>query len=139
LPAGLGLVLIQPPAGSVLVSFTAQLTAAMLDGFGLPVTRTGTTLMHAGGFACEIDLACTALVPAVLLAGVMTAGRARFVALVVGALLMLLVNQLRLVGLVWVGVVAPAHFDLAHGLIGPLLFLITGAGYIVLWRRAPRH
>lgn len=140
--AAMGLIHISPVAGGVfapLTTLTAQLTAAMLELLGLPVTRTAATLAHAGGFACEIDLACTALLPAVLLTAVLVAGRARFHALVRGALLMVLVNQLRLVGLMWIGVHAPGDFDLAHGLVGPLLLLAAGAGYVILWRRATRH
>lgn len=140
--ASLGLGLAAAPAGDVLVGLavgTARLTAGMLNLLGLPVARTATTLHHPGGFACEIDLACTALVPAVLLAMVLAAGRARLPALALGVLCMAAVNQLRLVGLVWIGVHAPERFDVMHALAGPLLLLVAGLGYLFGWRRARRR
>jgi exosortase/archaeosortase family protein len=119
--------------------FTAQLTASMLAAIELPVAREATILVHAGGFACEIDVACTALLPAELLTAVMLAWRFRFIALVLGVLLMICVNQLRLVSLVWLGVYAPGYFDLAHAVLWPPLLLLAGAGYLAVWLRATRR
>ncbi len=120
-------------------ALTAQLTAAMLAAVGVPVVRTAATLVHAGGFAGEIDLACTALIPAMLLVAVMAALRLRFAAMVLGMLLVVAVNQLRLVSLVWLGVHAPEYLDLAHGLLWPTLLILMGVGYLsVCLRRAPR-
>jgi len=140
--AAVWLVQSHAPLGRVFVPvamLTAQLTAAMLEPIGVTVTRTVTTLIHEGGFACEIDLACTALLPAALLVTVLAGWRARPHVLVLGALIMVLVNQLRLAGLVWIGIHAPGQFDLAHGVAGPLLLVLAGIGYVVWWRRATRH
>ena len=144
--AGLWVIQVHPQAGGMFATFTvltAQLTAFILAAIGLPVMRDAATLVHAGGFACEIDVACTALIPAALLAAVMAllraTPRARLVGIISGVLLVVLVNQLRLVGLVWLGVHAPGYFDVAHNLLGPVLLLLTGFGYGFIWLRATRR
>jgi exosortase/archaeosortase family protein len=105
--------------------------------------REAATLFHAGGFACEIDVACTALIPAVLLAAPMAVlratPRARLMGIILGTLLVVLVNQLRLVSLVWLGVHAPGYFDVAHNLLWPVLLILTGSGYGLIWLRATRR
>lgn len=140
--AGLWAIQVFPAIGVVftpLATLTAQLTAAMLAAIGLPVARVATTLVHAGGFAGEIDLACTALIPGLLLATAMASLRLRFTAMVLGMLLVIAVNQLRLVSLVWFGVYAPEHLDLAHQLLWPMLLMLMGVGYLsVCLCRAPR-
>lgn len=137
--AGLWAVQLHPAIGAVftpLATLTAQLTAAMLAATGMPVARTAATLVHAGGFAGEIDLACTALIPAVLLAAVMAALRLRFMAVALGILLVIAVNQLRLVSLMWLGVHAPESLDLAHRLLWPVALVLLGMGYVSVWPRA---
>ena len=144
--AGLWVIQIHPLAGGVfapLTVLTAQLTAFILAAIGLPVMREAATLVHAGGFACEIDVACTALIPAALLAVSMAllraTPRAHLMGIILGALLVVLVNQLRLVSLVWLGVQAPGYFDVAHNLLWPALLILTGSGYGLIWLRATRR
>ncbi len=144
--AGLWVIQIHPQAGGVFAPLTvrtAQLTAFMLAAIGLPVMRDAATLVHAGGFACEIDLACTALIPAALLAAVMAllraTPRAHLMGIIPGVLLVVLVNQLRLVSLVWLGVHAPGYFDVAHNLLGPVLLILMGSGYGLIWLHAIRR
>lgn len=137
--AGLGAMQFYPAFGAPFAALTAQLTAAMLSAVGLPVARAGVTLVHAGGFAAEIDLACTALVPAVLLATAMAALRLRPMAVALGMMLAILVNQARLVSLVWLGVHAPGYLDPAHQLLWPVLLVLTGAGYLSVWRRVAQR
>ena len=144
--AGLWAIQIHAPAGGVFAPFTvltAQLTAFMLAAIGLPVMREAATLVHVGGFACEIDVACTALIPAALLAASMAVvratPRAHFTGIMIGALLMVLVNQLRLVSLVWLGVHAPGYFDVAHNLLWPVLLILTIGGYGFIWLRITRR
>ena len=144
--AGLWVMQIHPPAGGLFAPFTvltAQLTAFMLAAIGLPVMREAATLVHAGGFACEIDVACTALIPAVLLAASMgllrATPRAHLMGIMFGVLLVVLVNQWRLVSLVWLGVYVPGYFDVAHNLLWRALLILTGSGYGLIWLRATRR
>lgn len=121
---------------------TAKASATMLQLSGLPVTQEQTRLSHAGGFSCEIDYACTALIPILLLAAAIVAWRstwrARLAGMLGGALLLLLLNQLRLVSLVWLGVHTPAWFEAAHVWLWPGLLLAAAASYWYLWMRAQR-
>lgn len=134
--AGLSLVLRLPPAAALLeplTTLTAAATAHMLAALGLPVARELNVLMHAGGFACEIDIACTALVPAALLTAAILSWRrpwrARLGIAVGGVVWLALVNQVRLVSLVWFGVHAPAWFDVLHQWLWPALLVLASAGY----------
>ena len=118
---------------------TAQATAAMLAAIGLPVVRELTVLAHAGGFACEISHACTALTPAALLAAAIlpqpVSRRARLIGVTAGTIALILLNQVRLVSLVWLGVHAPAYFDATHGLLWPGFLALATAGYYFGWMR----
>ena len=135
------------PAGDFLLAplniWTAQATAAMSAAVGLPLIREGTVLVHASGFACLISFACTAVIPVALLAAAIgpwpASRRRRAIGIAIGALLLLLVNQLRLTSLVWVGVYAPEYFDVAHAWVGPSLLTVTTAGYWFVWSMIARN
>lgn len=143
--AGLWLAVQLPPAVALLTplgTVTAAATAHMLAVFGLPVMRELNVLVHAGGFACEIDIACTALIPAALLsAAILSRSRswpARLAGAGAGIAALVLVNQLRLVSLVWIGVHAPQWFDVMHAWVWPLLLAFTAGGlFLAWWRVAP--
>lgn len=134
--AALWLVLRWPPAAALLeplTAVTAVATAQMLAVLGLPVVREFNMLTHAGGFGYEIDIACTALVPAVLLTAAILPWRhswpARLGLAAGGIVWLALVNQLRLVSLMVVGVYAPAWFDVLHQWLWPALLALAAAGY----------
>lgn len=122
---------------------TAQLSAVILAGIGLPMLRESTLLMHSGGFSCEIDFACTALIPVLLLSAGIFAWRAQrsqqWLAVLVGSLFLVGVNQLRIVSLVWLGVHAPGWLDIAHLWFWPLALIVITVGYWYGWTRIVRH
>ncbi len=141
--AGLWAVELDPAARGILAPLelaTAQLTAAMLGWIGLPVAREATVLVHAEGFACEIYYTCTAFIPVVLLVAAIapwpTQRPARILGALVGAVLLVLLNQARLVSLVWVGVHVPEAFDVAHTVAWPALLILATAGYWLAWVKA---
>lgn len=137
------------PAAAVLTGpvnlLTATLTEIMLLAVGLPVMRNGTVLTHAGGFSCEIDFSCTVLIPAALLGAVLLALPAarfrRWAGMAVALGVLALLNQLRLMSLVGLGVYAPAWYDLVHGWMWPALLALAVIGYGYLWHRLqlPAH
>lgn len=134
--AALWLVLRLPAAVALLeplTALTAAATAHMLAVLGLPVARELNVLTHAGGFGYEIDVACTALVPAALLTAAILPWRrpwpARLGLAAGGIVWLALVNQLRLVSLMVVGVYAPAGFDVLHQWLWPALLALAAAGY----------
>lgn len=133
------------PAAAVLAGplnlATAVLTEIPLQALGMAVWRDGPVLSHAGGFAGEIDLACTAAIPAAVLGAIWLAqppSRPRRSGLAVALALLMLLNQLRLMSLVALGVYAPDWFDLAHGSLWPGLQVMVVAGYAFLWHRGQR-
>lgn len=138
--AGLWIIQIYPQAESVFIPLnilTAQWSAVLLAAIGMPVTQELTRLTHASGFTCEIDSACTALVPAALLTAAILGWRAswpsRLVGVLVGVVALVLINELRIVSLVWLGVHAPAWFDVAHLWLWPATLLFATAGYWYGW------
>jgi exosortase/archaeosortase family protein len=141
--AGLWAIELWPAAAAAvapLEELTAHLTAAMLATVGVPVVREAAVLVHSSGFACAIARACTALIPAVLLAAAVLTQplpwRTRLIGVCAGTALVVAVNQLRLVSLVWLGVHAPALFQTAHGLVWPAVLTLASAGCWWLWLTA---
>jgi len=141
--AGLWAVELHPAARGMLAPLelvTAQLTAAMLGWIGLPVAREATVLVHAEGFACEIYHTCTAFTPVVFLVAAIASWpaprRARILGVLVGAVLLVLLNQARLVSLVWAGVHVPHVFGVAHTMAWPALLILATAGYWLAWAKA---
>lgn len=126
-----------------LQSVTTAWAQATLAWLGTPLSRQGDLLRHADGFVAQVDVSCTAALPAVLLAlalgvaGALRATAPRRIALAIGlgALAVVLANQVRLVAALWVGVHAPAHFHWVHVAAGPLLLVAAGAAVVraMLW------
>jgi exosortase H (IPTLxxWG-CTERM-specific) len=143
--AGLWTIELHPAAASLFAPLnllTAHLTAVMLDLLGLPVVREAVVLTHAGGFACEIYDACTVFTPVVLLAAAIlpypASWRARLLGVLVGAAFLVVLNQLRLISLVWLGVYAPQFFDFVHFWLWHALLIVATAGYWLGWVKAAR-
>jgi len=107
------------------------------------LVRDGTLVLHAQGFATEVHQVCTALLPAVLLgAAIAMHPRARaghkLAGVLLGAAVVVLVNQCRLVGVIWVGVQAPALFGLVHDGFAPIGLVALTTAYGWAWARAAR-
>ena len=131
--------LLDPLAGLV-----ASLTRAVLHGIGIAAQRLGTVLYVPGGFAYDITIGCTGLLPAAVLAVAILASPgtrgAKQRGLAVGVPLVLAVNLLRLVHLFYLGIHAPRHFVLAHTLLWEgTMVLFTFATWLVWTRWAARR
>ena len=115
---------------------TAEAAAAWLVAAGVPVWRDGTLVIHPQGFATEVHQVCTALLPALLLIVAIamhprgSAGH-KLAGMLLGAAVVVLVNQCRLAGVIWVGVQAPGWFGLVHGWLAPVVLagLTTACGW----------
>ncbi len=122
---------------------TADAAMAWLALAGVTLVREGTLVLHAQGFATEVHQVCTALLPTALLAaGIAThphgsVGR-KALGMLLGAAVVVLVNQCRLVGVIWVGVQAPALFGVVHGWLAPAALLALTTAYGWAWARAVR-
>lgn len=117
---------------------TAEWALQWLVALGVPLVREGQILMHAQGFVTEVHQTCTALIPCVLITAAIAlhpwAGLpARLAGVLVGVPLLVMVNQLRLVSVVWVGVCAPEYFALVHGWAAPGALIAFGFAYWWAW------
>lgn len=126
--------LLDPLAGLV-----ASLTQAVLHGIGIAAERAGTVLFVPGGFAYDITIGCTGLLPAAVLVVAILASPATLGSkqrgLVVGVPLLLTVNLLRLVHLFYLGIHAPHHFVLAHTLLWEGTMVLFTFVTWLLWTR----
>ena len=124
---------------------TATADAAMvwLATAGVPLAREGTLVLHARGFATEVHQACTLLLPSALLwVGITMHPHGRpgqkLAGMLLGVVVVALVNQCRLVGVIWVGVQAPEWFGVVHGWLAPAWLLMLTTLYGGAWARAVR-
>lgn len=123
------------PAGVI----TARSVAATLRWLGMDCRREVNTLVHPGGFGCEIDFRCTGCIPAGLLATVILVARGRLRTKLWGAAFgiagVLLLNWIRLVSLFGIGVFFPRAFGIAHSVIWQVLSVSFLLGFFLVWRR----
>jgi exosortase/archaeosortase family protein len=126
--------LLDPLAGLV-----ASLTQTVLLGIGIAAERAGTVLFVPGGFAYDVTIGCTGLLPAAVLTVAILASPGTWGAkqrgLVVGVPLLLTVNLLRLVHLFYLGIHAPRHFVLAHTLLWEGTMVLFTFVTWLLWTR----
>ncbi len=126
--------LLDPLAGLV-----ASLTQAVLQWIGIAAQRTGTVLFVPGAFAYDINIGCTGLLPAAVLAVAILASPgtqgAKQRGLVVGVPLLLALNLLRLVHLFYLGIHAPRYFVLAHTLLWEGTIVLFTFVTWLLWTR----
>jgi exosortase/archaeosortase family protein len=126
-----------------LAGLVTSLTQGVLRGIGIAAERAGTMLYVPGVFAYDINVGCTGLLPAAVLAVAILASPGTAAAkqrgLVLGVPLVLAVNLLRLVHLFYLGIHAPRVFVLAHSLLWEgTLVLFTFATWLVWSRWAAR-
>ena len=131
--------LLDPLAGLV-----ASVTQGVLQAIGIAAERTGTVLFVPGGFAYDVTIGCTGLLPAAVLTVAILASPGSWGAkrrgLAAGVPLLLTVNLLRLVHLFYLGIHAPGHFVLAHTLLWEgTMVLFTFVTWLLWTRWADRH
>ena len=119
---------------------TADAAIAWLALAGVPLLREGTMVIHAQGFVTEVHQVCTALLPAALLAvgiAMHPHGSApdKLVGVLLGVLVVALVNQCRLVGVIWVGVQASQWFSAVHEWLAPAWLVALTTAYGWAWTR----
>ncbi|KNZ34151.1 MAG: hypothetical protein AD742_01725 [Methylibium sp. NZG] len=120
---------------------TAAAAVAWLASAGLPLWRDGTLVQHAQGFVTEVHQVCTALLPALLLIAAIAMhphGRAghKVAGMLLGVVVVVLVNQVRLVGVIWVGAQAPGWFALVHGWLAPVVLVALTTAFGRAWMQA---
>ena len=124
--------------------FMAWVTAGLLEVIGLMPLRHGTVIGHPAGFAYEVHYRCTCIVPAAILSlGLVlqpfSAGR-KAIALSAGLGVLVIINQIRLVHLFVVGVMAPQQFTLMHDIVWQSVMILSGVTiFAACWMWARRR
>ena len=122
-----------------LTALTAQTTVALLERLGMEAARAATVISHPDGFACEIYFRCTGVLPVAFLVvsvlGYPGAARRKIAALAAGVPLLVLINQVRLVRLYFIGVHQPAAFHAAHSVVWEGIVIFAVAGLWLGWAR----
>jgi exosortase/archaeosortase family protein len=130
------LLTLTPPYRDVLrgwLRLNARVAGAVLNVLGQGVTVQGTQV-SSPAFSIDIHRGCDATEPLALYVAALLAFPARGcrkpLGLLVGAALLLALNQARVVSLFFVGKLWPRAFDLMHGEIWQVLFILLA---LVLW------
>lgn len=112
------------------------LAGAILSALGAPVASRG-AMVSVGSFAVEIKNNCNAIYEAGLFAAAVWAYpapvRAKAVGTLIGVSVLYLVNLVRVLSLLAIGVLAPGWFDVAHLYIWQALFFAVVAGCWFGW------
>ena len=116
---------------------TASVTALTIDRLGLPVTAQSTVLTHPSGFRFRISYGCTGVVPLTIIVATLLllplSRHQRLTAIVLGTVLTLGVNVLRLTGLYFVGVHHPYDFVAVHEWWSQVLVILGTAAFLLYW------
>jgi len=114
----------------------AWLAGAILTALGTPVASRG-AMVSVGSFAVEIKNNCNAIYEAGLFAAAVWAYpapvRAKAVGTLIGISLLYLVNLVRVLSLIAIGVLARGWFDVAHLYVWQAIFFAVVAGCWFGW------
>lgn len=114
----------------------ASLTDVILRGLGERVSQTGNVIIGRP-FSMNIMDGCNGITPlALLLAGVLsfpTTWRARAIGLALGIPALIVVNQLRILILYYVGSSFPGWFDRTHLYVAQAFVILLTAGFWFWW------
>ena len=135
------LVAIPPSNDHVVVPFTegiVMVSAGLLRALGEPVVTAGTLIRH-GSFAVDVKNGCNGLEAAIILAAAVVAFpatlRQRLAGLAAGFLVIEVLNLVRVVSLIWLGVHRPSVFELFHASVWQTALILVAVGLFVLWSR----
>ena len=116
---------------------TASMTAMTIRQLGMPVSVDSTLLTHPSGFRFRISYGCTGLVPFAIIVATLSllplSGGQRLTGILLGAVLTIGLNLLRLAGLYFIGVHYPYDFVAAHEWWSQVLVVVTTAAFLLYW------
>ncbi len=118
------------------LQLVAQATGAVVGLFGYDVTIVD-RFVHTSAFSVEIVRGCDAIEPAATFIAAVIASPASFwlkiPGIIVGSLAMMVINIIRVSSLFFVGVHAPASFDMIHEQIWQPVFIVLAVAFWAVW------
>ena len=136
-----------PVNDNVIVPFTkgvANVSGALLKVIGQPVTVNG-TVISSSRFGVNINNGCNGVEAMLILLASIVAFpaslRARLAGLGLGALVVQLLNAIRIVTLYLLGAYQPRLFDMFHTAVWQILIILSAIVFFLLWsaRVAPNR
>lgn len=122
--------------GSVRHSYlegTARITGSIIRGLGYEATVAGSSI-RSSQFSIVIARGCDALEPVALFVSAVFASpfpfSGRIIGVLIGTIVLVLINLVRVVSLVFVGIYFPTWLDLMHEQVWQALFILLA---IVSW------
>jgi exosortase H (IPTLxxWG-CTERM-specific) len=135
-----------PVNDNVIVPFTtgiARVSGATLDAMGQDVTTTG-TVVASSRFAVNINNGCNGVEAMLILLASIVAfpatAKARLTGLAIGALVVQILNLVRIVSLYLLGAYQPKLFDVAHTAVWQIVIIAAAILFFLHWssKVAPR-
>ena len=136
-----------PVNDHVIVPFThgvAQVSGAVLRAMGQPVTVDG-TIIRSARFGVNINNGCNGVeAMLILLASILAfpaSMKARAMGLLLGAIVVQILNAIRIVTLYLLGAYQPKLFDLFHTAVWQILIILSAIAFFLIWsaRVAPNR
>jgi exosortase H (IPTLxxWG-CTERM-specific) len=128
-----------PVNDAVIVPFTAGITrvaAGILNAFGEKVTVVGTTITSMR-FAVNVNNGCNGVEAMLILLGSIAAfpasWKSRAGGLLVGAVIVQILNEVRIVTLYLLGAYHPNLFQLFHTAIWQVAIILSAIGFFLVW------
>lgn len=122
----------------VIDQVTVQSAASLIQSFdpGVGVQPVGSRLLAPGGGiniinGCEGIDVMFLMIAAMLVAPI--AMKARLAGMVLGIMVTLALNQVRVIGLFYAYRMDRGVFDTLHGVVAPMLLIVAVAGYFLFW------
>lgn len=128
-----------PVNDHVIVPFTqgvATVSGALLKGIGQPVTVSG-TVITSSRFGVNINNGCNGVEAMLILLASIVAFpaslKARLAGLALGALVVQLLNAVRIVTLYLLGAYQPKLFDMFHTAVWQILVILSAILFFLIW------
>ena len=128
-----------PVNDHVIVPFTAgvaKVSGALLQGIGQPVDVHG-TVIRSSRFGVNINNGCNGVEAMLILLASIVAFpaslKARAIGLALGALVVQLLNAVRIVTLYLLGAYQPRLFDMFHTAVWQILVILSAIAFFLIW------
>ena len=119
------------------LEINAHLSSSILNVLGQSTQVSGLTI-QSSQFSVAIERGCDAVEPTWLVLAAVLSYHARFIhkvfGILAGAVILQLLNLIRIITLYWIGLHLPAAFNTVHMEIWPAIFILSAVVLFVYWR-----